>query len=101
MTSEKSKEEYYRDAAQYLNTGERVVSDSGDRVSGTLAFLTRGRESYFLPPSPFLMISQGIQQLATGSMDDALGSFEGVLAQNSTNLVAILGKVPYPRTQLR
>ena len=43
MTSEKSKEEYYRDAAQYLNTGERVVSDSGDRVSGTLAFLTRGR----------------------------------------------------------
>jgi len=39
MTSEKSKEEYHRDAAQYLNTGERV----GDGVSGTLAFLTRGR----------------------------------------------------------
>jgi hypothetical protein len=43
MTSEKSKEDYYRDAAQYLNTGERVVSDSGEGVSGTLAFLTRGR----------------------------------------------------------
>ncbi|KAF8813945.1 RNA polymerase II-associated protein [Phlegmacium glaucopus] len=75
MTSEKSKEEYYRDAAQYLNTGERVVSDSGDGVSGTLAFLTRG-----------------IHQLATGSMDDAMRSFDGVLAQNPTNLVAILGK---------
>ena len=43
MTSEKSKEDYYRDAAQYLNTGVRVVSDSGDGVNGTLAFLTRGR----------------------------------------------------------
>ena len=50
MTSEKSKEEYYRDAAQYLNTGERVVSDSGDRVSGTLAFLTRGRNHTFCHP---------------------------------------------------
>jgi RNA polymerase-associated protein CTR9 len=47
MTSEKSKEDYYRDAAQYLNTGERVVSDSGDRVSGTLAFLTRGMNHIF------------------------------------------------------
>jgi hypothetical protein len=34
-------------------------------------------------------------------MDDAQGSFDGVLAQNSTNLVAILGKVQYPRTQVR
>ena len=100
MTSEKSKEEYYRDAAQYLNTGERVVSDSGDRVSGTLAFLTRGRKHTFLPPSLFLMVSQGIQQLATGSMEDALRSFDGVLAQNSTNLVAILGKVLHPCTQV-
>ena len=41
------------------------------------------------------MVSQGIQQLATGSMDDAMRSFDGVLAQNPTNLVAILGKVRY------
>lgn len=47
------------------------------------------------------MVSQGIQQLATGSMEDALDTFEGVLAQNHTNLVAILGKVLYPRTQVR
>ena len=54
MTSEKSKEDYYRDAAQYLNTGaqylspvERGVSDSGDRVGGTLDFLTRGRNHIF------------------------------------------------------
>ena len=51
MTSEKSKEEYYRDAAQYLNTGERVVSDSGEGVSGTLAFLTRGRNHTLCHPT--------------------------------------------------
>ena len=33
-------------------------------------------------------------------MDDAWGSFEGVLALNPTNLVANLGKVLYPRTQI-
>jgi hypothetical protein len=52
MTSAKSKEDYYRDAAQYLNTGEPLVSDSGEGVSGTLAFLTRGR--IILSPSHYL-----------------------------------------------
>lgn len=33
-------------------------------------------------------------------MDDAMRSFDGVLAQNPTNLVAILGKVLYSRTQV-
>ncbi|KAH9484994.1 Tetratricopeptide repeat protein 1 [Psilocybe cubensis] len=75
MTSEKPKDDYYREAALYLNTGEKVGSESGEGVSGTLAFLTRG-----------------IQQLATRSMDDAMRSFEGVLAEKPTNLVALLGK---------
>ncbi|KAF8895729.1 RNA polymerase II-associated protein [Gymnopilus junonius] len=75
MTSEKPKEDYYRDAAQYLNIGERVGAESGEGVSVTLAFLTRG-----------------IQQLATRSMDDAMRSFEGVLAEKPTNVVALLGK---------
>jgi RNA polymerase-associated protein CTR9 len=43
MTKEKPKEEYYREAAQFLNTGERVGADSGEGVGGTLAFLTRGK----------------------------------------------------------
>ena len=47
MTSEKSKEDYYREAAQYLNTGELVVSDPGDRVGVDLAFLTRGKNHIF------------------------------------------------------
>lgn len=42
MTTEKSKEDYYSVAAQYLNTGERAGAESGEGVSGTLAFLTRG-----------------------------------------------------------
>ncbi|KAF8971112.1 RNA polymerase II-associated protein [Flammula alnicola] len=86
MTSEKSKEDYYSVAAQYLNTGERVGAESGEGVSGTLAFLTRG-----------------IQQLATRSMDDAMRSFEGVLAVKPTNLVALLGKarILYARRNYR
>ena len=35
----------------------------------------------------------GIQQLATRSMDDALRSFDAVLAEKPTNVVALLGKV--------
>jgi hypothetical protein len=38
-------------------------------------------------------MSPGIQQLATRSMDDALRSFDGVLAEKPTNIVALLGKV--------
>ncbi|KAG6370018.1 hypothetical protein JVT61DRAFT_12537 [Boletus reticuloceps] len=72
----RSKEEYYRDAAQYLNAGERAAAEGGEGVGGTLAFLTRG-----------------IQQLATRSMDDLMRSFEGVLAEKPTNIVALLGKV--------
>ncbi|KAH7889009.1 hypothetical protein F5I97DRAFT_1804053 [Phlebopus sp. FC_14] len=71
----RSKEEYHRDAAQYLNTGERAAAEGGEGVGGTLAFLTRG-----------------IHQLATRSMDDAMRSFEGVLAEKPTNVVALLGK---------
>lgn len=43
MTGEKSKEDYYREAAQYLNTGERVGAESGEAAGGTLSFLTRGQ----------------------------------------------------------
>ncbi|KAH0828123.1 hypothetical protein J3R83DRAFT_3795 [Lanmaoa asiatica] len=75
LTGVRSKEEYYRDAAQYLNAGERAAAEGGEGVGGTLAFLTRG-----------------IQQLATRSMDDAMRSFEGVLAEKPTNIVALLGK---------
>ncbi|OJA11248.1 hypothetical protein AZE42_09541 [Rhizopogon vesiculosus] len=75
LTGVRPKEEYYREAAQYLNSGERAAAEGGEGVGGTLAFLTRG-----------------IQQLATRSMDDAMRSFEGVLAEKPTNVVALLGK---------
>ncbi|KAF8893448.1 RNA polymerase II-associated protein [Infundibulicybe gibba] len=73
MIGEKSKEEYYREAAQYLNAGEREVTDAGEG------------------------------QLATRSMDDALRSFDGVLAEKPTNVVALLGKarILYARRSYR
>src|SRR5260370_3355669 len=41
--TDKLKDEYYREAAHYLNVAERVGAESGEAVSGTLAFLTRGK----------------------------------------------------------
>lgn len=38
----RSKEDYYRDAAQYLNAGDRAAAEGGEGVGGNLAFLTRG-----------------------------------------------------------
>jgi len=46
MIDSKSKEEYYRDAAQLLNTGERAGADSGEDGSEILAFLTRGARKH-------------------------------------------------------
>ena len=42
LTGEKSKEDYYRDSAQFLNAGEKATLDSGEGAGGSLAFLTRG-----------------------------------------------------------
>ncbi|KAH7907720.1 hypothetical protein BJ138DRAFT_1116454 [Hygrophoropsis aurantiaca] len=73
LAGERAKEDYYKEAAAFLNSGERAAEGVG--VGGTLGFLTRG-----------------IQQLATRSMDDALRSFDGVLLEKPTNLIALLGK---------
>jgi RNA polymerase-associated protein CTR9 len=47
MTNEKLKEDYYREAAQYLNAGEKAAAESGEGVGGTLAFLTRGTRQIY------------------------------------------------------
>ncbi|EPQ57686.1 hypothetical protein GLOTRDRAFT_127515 [Gloeophyllum trabeum ATCC 11539] len=84
MSKEKAKADHYRESAQMLNSSERAVAESGQDFDPTLAFLTRG-----------------IQQLATRSLDDALRTFEGVLVQKPTNVVALLGKarILYARRQ--
>ena len=45
-------------------------------MSTTLTFLTRG-----------------LHQLATRALDDAMNSFQTILSENPTNLLALLGKV--------
>ncbi|KII92703.1 hypothetical protein PLICRDRAFT_51061 [Plicaturopsis crispa FD-325 SS-3] len=76
LTGSKTKEEYIREAAQHLNSSDKAAADTGTVYGDQqLSFLTRG-----------------IQQMATRSMDDALRTFEGVLLEKPTNLVALLGK---------
>jgi RNA polymerase-associated protein CTR9 len=92
MTKEKPKEIYYRDAAQHLN---KVGQDTGEDVQNSLmlSFLTRGWSFASSQVKLHLCRIPGIQQLATRSMDEALRSFESVLAGKPTNLIALLGKV--------
>jgi hypothetical protein len=43
MIGQKSKEDYHLEAAQYINTAQKAISESGEQSSSTeLAFLTRG-----------------------------------------------------------
>lgn len=97
MTNQKSKEEYHKEAAALMNAAQRSASEGGEPVVSTeLAFLTRGiytSNSTALPTEP--VCSLGIQQLATRNMDEAMRSFDGVLAAKPTNVVALLGKVPF------
>ncbi|KZT10920.1 RNA polymerase II-associated protein [Laetiporus sulphureus 93-53] len=83
MTSEKPRDEYYKDAAQYFNSGEKAAAESGD-IGTMLSILTRG-----------------VLQMGTRAMDDSMRSFEGVLEDKPTNLVALLGKakILYARRQ--
>ncbi|EIN11558.1 TPR-like protein [Punctularia strigosozonata HHB-11173 SS5] len=83
MRSEKPKGHYHNEAAIHLN---KSTSSDADRRTQLLSFLTRG-----------------IHQLGTRSMDDALRSFESVLAAQPTNVVALLGKarIYYVRRQFK
>jgi hypothetical protein len=61
MTNERPKEEYYREAAQYVNTGERIAAEAGEGVGGTLAFLTRGAHAACrILISPILQVSNNL-----------------------------------------
>ncbi|KAI0319009.1 RNA polymerase II-associated protein [Amylostereum chailletii] len=84
MTSEKSREEYMREATQYINNCDSISQEQGDSPVMELSILTRG-----------------IHQLASRSLDDALRSFDGILAERPTNLVALMGKgrILYARRQ--
>ncbi|CDO69163.1 hypothetical protein BN946_scf185042.g65 [Trametes cinnabarina] len=84
IIAEKSREEYNKEATRIFNDGERIASQHG--VSGTmLAVLTRG-----------------ILQMTSGQWDDAGRTFDSVLAEKPTNVVALLGKakIAYAKRQL-
>ncbi|TDL26025.1 TPR-like protein [Rickenella mellea] len=84
MSKEKPKDTFYSEAAKHMNAGDRIAQDSGGDSRSQKAFLTRG-----------------VHQLATRSLDDALQSFDGVLAEKPTNIVALTGKarIFYSRRQ--
>ncbi len=92
MRKEKIREDFYRESAQYLNRGEKAATDAGEGVGSTLGFLTRGTWRCYRYLHPF-DTSSAILQLSSGDMENALRSFDGVLAEKPTNVVALLGKV--------
>ena len=82
VAKEKVKEVYHQHAAQYLNQGDAIARENDQQNIN--AFLTRG-----------------IHQLSRTALDDALASFEVVLAEKKNNVVALLGKarILYARKQ--
>lgn len=44
MRKEKAREEFHREAAAYLNRGDKATAESGAAVNSTLAYLTRGKD---------------------------------------------------------
>ncbi|KAI0275622.1 hypothetical protein BGY98DRAFT_991571 [Russula aff. rugulosa BPL654] len=86
MTAEKSRDEYMREATQLLNHGDQAAAEGGEISSAT---------------KELLLLTRAIHQLANRSMEDALRSFEAVLKERPTNLIALLGKarILYARRQ--
>ncbi|KAF9647341.1 RNA polymerase II-associated protein [Thelephora ganbajun] len=83
MTSQKTKEEHYKEAAMCINASDNALRQSeGD---GGVLFL----------------LARGIHQMATRSMEDALRCFDAVLSTHPTNVIALLGKarILYARRQ--
>ena len=95
MTAEKSRDEYMREATQLLNHGDQAAAEGGEISAATkeLLLLTRGLSFCASSAHPvFYTILEAIHQLANRSMEDALRSFEAVLKERPTNLIALLGK---------
>ncbi|KAI0250124.1 RNA polymerase II-associated protein [Lactifluus subvellereus] len=86
MASEKSRDEYMREATQLLNHGDQTAAEGGEISAAT---------------KELLLLTRAIHQLANRSMEDALRSFDAVLKEKPTNLIALLGKarILYARRQ--
>jgi RNA polymerase-associated protein CTR9 len=91
MTSQKTKEEHYKEAAMCINASDNALRQ-GESDGGVLFLLARGVSAF-----PSLTVSfldcVGIHQMATRSMEDALRCFDAVLNLRPTNVIALLGRV--------
>ncbi|TBU31622.1 RNA polymerase II-associated protein [Dichomitus squalens] len=83
MVAERTREDYYKEGTMYFNSGERVAAEYG--------------ESHMMLSS----LTRGILQLSSGQWDDAARTFDSVLSDKPTNVVALLGKakIAYARRQ--
>lgn len=91
MTSQKTKEEHYKEAAMCINASDNALRQ-GESDGGVLFLLARG-VSVFPSLTVSFLNCVGIHQMATRSMEDALRCFDGVLNTRPTNVIALLGKV--------
>jgi hypothetical protein len=95
MRSQKTKEEYYKDAAMRINASDGALRQC-ESDGGVLFLLARGIFT-FTPSTVSFLDYVGIHQMATRSMEDALRCFDAVMSTHPTNVIALLGKVCYTR----
>ena len=91
MTSQKTKEDHYKEAAMCINASDNSLRQN-ESDGGVLFLLARGILA-FISTGTRLLNCIGIHQLATRSMEDALRCFDAVLSTHPTNIIALLGKV--------
>jgi len=91
MTSQKTKEEHYKEAAMCINASDNALRQS-ESDGGVLFLLARGMLT-FAPSCVSFLNFLGIHQMATRSMEDAFRCFEAVVSKHPTNVIALLGKV--------
>jgi hypothetical protein len=91
VTSQKTKEEHYREAAMCINASDNALRQN-ENEGGALFLLARGILT-FASSNTSLLNYAGIHQMATRSPEDALRCFDGVLSKHPTNVIALLGKV--------
>ncbi|KIP06107.1 hypothetical protein PHLGIDRAFT_107356 [Phlebiopsis gigantea 11061_1 CR5-6] len=84
--TERTQAEYIKDATSHVYTVDRYTSEcvTMSKLGQDVADLK------YLEMVTFL--TRGILQLSTREMDDALRSFENVLASKPTNILALIGK---------
>ena len=92
MSKERARDEYHREATSLFNKGSQAAAEGGESQT-LLSTLTRGKRIRRLSVRWTHEPCKGILNMSSGQWEDASRTFDSVVAEKPTNLIALLGKV--------